>query len=175
MSRRTSVSTLFAAAALAFLLPFGTVSCDEERVSFTGAELVTRTVDADTHEPGGTLADAVESSGGAIALVTFALALVGAAVGARRDRGGGWAIAGASGLFLLAMRAEMSLAEITYGVGYLLSFAAFAGAGLTRFVFRIIERERRGQQAWTWVVAVMVGTPVTAIALACVALVAPSG
>ena len=175
MSRQTSVSTLFAVAALAFLLPFGTVSCDEEQVSFTGAELATLSVDADPDEPEGTLADDVESSGAAIALVTFALALVGAVVGARRDRGGGWAVAGASGLFLLALRAEMSMAEITYGVGYLLSLAAFAGAGLARFVFRIVDRERRGQQAWTWVVALLVGTPAAAVALVFVAAFSQSG
>jgi hypothetical protein len=44
LSRRWLSPTLFALIALCFLLPFATVSCDKASTSFTGVQLVTRTV-----------------------------------------------------------------------------------------------------------------------------------
>src|ERR687888_2256848 len=44
VSRRWLSPTLFALIALCFFLPFATVSCDNARTSFTGVQLVTKTV-----------------------------------------------------------------------------------------------------------------------------------
>jgi hypothetical protein len=164
---RRLTSTLLAAAALAFLLPFGTVSCDGEEVSFTGVELATFQVDADERHPGGTLAEDVEQGGSPIALVTLAIALVGAGTVALRGRGGGFAAAGVAGLFVLFAKGSLMIDSPTvdHGSGYLLAATALAAAGGLRFVVRVIERERAGRNAWPLVVALMLGVPVTAVVL----------
>ena len=163
MSKRKSVSTLFAAAALAFLLPFGTVSCDAERVSVTGIELATFTVDG-AGEPD-SLAAEVEAHG-LWALIALVLALIGASVASLRDRGGGYAAAGLCALFVLGFNADAILGpEIDYEIGYLLSLTAFAAAGLTRFFVRVKARSRDGESVWPWVLGLVLGTPVTATVL----------
>ena len=169
---RRLTSTMLAAAALAFLLPFGTVSCDGEEVSFTGIELATFSVDQDPDEPDGTLVNEVESNGSGIALVALAVAIIGAAVAARRNRGGGYAVGGLVALFLLDMQAEAILfgPDVAYGAGYLLSFASFAAAGLTRLVTRLRARRRVGERIWTWIVATVLGAPVAAVVIAFLAL-----
>jgi len=155
-------STLFAAAALAFLLPFGTVSCEGEEVKPTGIELVTFSVEGG-NEPGSVAAD-VENHG-VMALFALVAALVGAGVALASDRGGGWAVTALCCLFLLGFNGAALLADVDFGPGYLLAFAALGCAGLLRFAIRIVERERSGERAWTWVLALMLGTPATAAVL----------
>jgi hypothetical protein len=75
-------AVLFAAAALCFLLPFGTVSCSgDDKVTVTGVELVTRTVPgagATQGEP--TLAQQVEDDGFVPAVVALVAVLLGLAL-----------------------------------------------------------------------------------------------
>ena len=162
-NRRRVTSTLFAAAALAFFLPFGTVSCGAEEVTVSGVELATYTVDGAERE--GSLAADVEAHG-VMALLALVFALVGTGVALLGDRGGGWAIAGLAALFLLAFNGDTILGpEIEYGPGYVLAVVGLAAAGLVRFGIRVYEREQRGERTWTWIVALVLGTPAVAFAL----------
>ena len=100
LPRRWLSPTLFALIALCFLLPFGTVSCDNASTSFTGVELVTRTV-----PEGGVLAEApdcstdismcVERQASLTAQVALALALIGLVLGfLGAMKGPGWVASG---------------------------------------------------------------------------------
>lgn len=159
---RRVTSTLFAAAALAFLLPFGTVSCSGEEVSVTGLELATHTVDG-ADEPD-SLAAEVEDHG-LFALFALVLALVGAVVAALRDRGGGWAIAGLCALFVLGFNADTMLMDIEYGAGYVLALGSFVLAGLMRFCVRTQSLILEDRRVWPWFVGLFAGTPVALVSL----------
>ena len=82
---RAVSGALFLGIALAFLLPFATVSCDDEdRTTFTGLELATRNVpETPTDVEGATLSSMIEDSGANAA--TFVLLCVAAGC-ARRPR-----------------------------------------------------------------------------------------
>lgn len=154
---------MFAAAALAFLLPFGTVSCGEETVSFTGVELATYDV-AGGDEPDSLAAD-VEAHG-FYALITLAVALVGAGVAAVWNRGGGYAVTGLCGLYVLAVNPDTLLGpEIEWGPGFVLAGFAFLLAGAARLYVRVEERARTGTSSRPLIIALVLGVPVTAIAL----------
>ena len=70
---RSLAVALFAAALLAFLLPFGTVSCGEP-VTFTGLELATSTVHGDDEA----LVDDIEGQGAFFAILAAISVLAGA-------------------------------------------------------------------------------------------------
>jgi hypothetical protein len=143
---------MLVAAALAFLLPFGTVSCDGETVSFTGLELATFSVDSDPTEPDGVLAADVESEGGLLALIALACAIGGAASALLRGRGGGFAVVG-----VLALLGALSNAgwadELEIHAGYGLSVTALVAGATIRGVARLVARRRRAERIWPWLLA----------------------
>ena len=147
VGRRFGVCALLVAAALAFLLPFGTVSCDEKTVRFTGLELATRHVEPDPTErndPDGGLAGKVEGDAGTFALMALVLALFGAGSAAWRSRGGGFATASAVSLLYLVLDAETSMVQIEIGAGYGLALLGVLTAGILRLRSR--RRVRRARR-----------------------------
>jgi hypothetical protein len=135
--RRRLTSALLACAALAFLLPFGTVPSGPEGVSFRGVELVTFTLD--TGASGRIWAEELEADGGAFAVLVLASAVVGAHVAALRERGGGYAASGLIGLVLLWWQAQALYGgpSVDYGLGYTVALLALAAAGLIRLMARL--------------------------------------
>jgi Domain of unknown function (DUF4234) len=130
---RALSAALFLGIALAFLLPFATVSCDQEdRTTFTGLELATRNVpETPTDVEGESLSSMIEDSGANAA--TFVLLCVAAGlllVGLGR-RGGGWFAFGAlAGLAWLGREATGARPFITVHTGYWLALGcALAAAG----------------------------------------------
>lgn len=143
--RRHGVALLLAAAALAFLLPFGTVSCDGETVHFNGAELATRHVQpAKTHELDSDkgLAGDVETDGSTLALMALVFAAFGVGSAAWRGRGGGLALAALFSLLFLVLSAGVSMADVTIEVGYWLALATVVAA----VVIRMRARRRAGKE-----------------------------
>jgi hypothetical protein len=137
---RNGPAVLFAAAVLAFLLPFGTASCNGERVEFTGLELATMRVPADPAPPpeaDGDLAAEVESEGGPYALLALVLALGGLVSAVTKDRGGGFACGAGFALLVLLFNVGESEPEVHARGGYWLALGSVAGAGALR---------RRGRQ-----------------------------
>jgi hypothetical protein len=118
---------LFAAAALCFLLPFGTVSCSgEDKVAVTGVELVSRTVPgagATQGEP--TLAQQVEDDGFVPAVVALVAVLLGLALVVTRPEAIGKAflitLVGIVALLWLPGTAILELADFTLGPGFVLA------------------------------------------------------
>ena len=167
-ARRRLTSTFFAAATLAFFLPFGTVSCGAEEVTVSGVELATFTVDG-ADKPGSLAAD-VEAHG-FMALAALGFAVSGAAVAWVRDRGGGYAVGGLSALFLLTFNSDTILGpDIDHGPGYVIAVLGLLAAGLARFWMRMSDRSERSERIWPWIVALVLGVPVTAVGLLYVAV-----
>ena len=133
-----------------FFLPFATVSCGDQSVTFTGAELA---VGAVPHDGGGQLAEEVESGGQFFALLALALVLAAGVVAAFRSPSrAAFLLAEFAFLALcwLIGQAIVSLADFSLQVGYLLALAlllASMGAHATAM-------RRRGLWA-----AVTVGVP----------------
>ena len=95
-SKRWLSPTLFALILVCFLLPFATVSCDNAQTSFTGRQLVTRTV-----PPGGAVNEApdcssdistcVENEASLTAEIALAVAILGLVLGVLGvGKGPGW-------------------------------------------------------------------------------------
>ena len=142
--RFNGVSALLVAAALAFLLPFGTVSCDEERVSFTGIRLATRTIEPDPAAAGAPdkgLAGDVEAEVGTYALMTLVFLAGGLVSVAVCGRGGGFALAVLLCLLVLLLDAVDNEAEVDIRLGYWLALASVSAAWLLRLWSS--RRERR--------------------------------
>lgn len=138
-------ATLFAAALLSFLLPFGTVSCSDPPVTFTGLELATATVHGDDDY----VVDEIESQGAFFALVAAAAVLAGGclAVAGRRGQGSA-ATVGLVALLLLPWSGWAAMADLVAHSGYVLATGALTvvvGIGATRLL-----RERRcaGRRIW---------------------------
>ena len=112
MRRPFIVSTvLFAMIVVAFVLPFGTVSCEGPAVKFTGYQLATwrvpETTPPATTDDGKNLKDEVENHASFWALLTLGAAVAGALLGLTGRRGGGIAAsAGLFGVFLLVAASE---------------------------------------------------------------------
>ena len=112
---------LFAAALLAFLFPFATVSCGEP-VTFTGLELATARVaddapTADQREFG----DEIESNGTVLALIAVVAAAVGLGLAIAQVRGVGLAaLVGLLALLLLPWSAATAMADFAVHGGYVL-------------------------------------------------------
>ena len=143
-SRGLSVA-LFTAALLAFLLPFGTVSCSEPPITFTGLELATATVHGDDDYVVGE----IESQGTFLAVVAGIAVLVGGclAIAGRRGQGRA-ATVGIVALLLLPWSGWSAMAELVAHSGYTLatgSLTAVVGIRATRLL-----RERRcaGRRIW---------------------------
>jgi hypothetical protein len=135
VSLGTGPAVLFAAAALAFLLPFGTVSCEGETVSFTGLELATMRVPADpapAPEADGDLADEVEAEGGSYALLALVLVIGGLVSAVLQGRGGGFAFGAGFALFVLLINVGETEPDVNARGGYWVALGSVAGAGAIR-------------------------------------------
>jgi len=111
---------IFAGILLAFLLPFATVSCGDEEVTFTGVQLATEQVpQAETESRDEPLSEEVESSSSHWAFVALVAAAVGFGLGIAGRRGGGIAAAtGLLGLLCLLLSAAGTLADVDIHVGF---------------------------------------------------------
>jgi len=82
-TRRWASPGVFAGIVVAFLLPFATVSCDGEEVTFTGAELALQRVPEEAQIALRPLADDVESESSHGAVIALAAAVAGSLSGSR--------------------------------------------------------------------------------------------
>jgi hypothetical protein len=142
---RSHVSpALFALAALAFVLPFATVSCEGAETSFTALQLATRTVPDGGRPDGGgfgesctcrDISDEVEHPDSWFADAAAFAALVGLGLGiARMRRGPGWAAL--VGLLSTAyMGLSGGLATVHLRIGYWLMLGSFGAAAALHLVF----------------------------------------
>jgi Domain of unknown function (DUF4234) len=151
-------AALFLGVALAFLLPFATVSCDtEDRTTFTGLQLATRSVpETPTEIEGDSLSSLIEDSGARAA--TFVLLSVAAGlllVGLGR-RGGGWFAFGAlGGLAWLGREATGARPFITVHAGYWLALGFSIAAVAWYGVLALDRLEPRPYDRRPWVVLLL--------------------
>jgi hypothetical protein len=138
---------LFLAAALCFLLPFGTVSCEEEPVHVTGIELATKSVPGtgrlEDGEPN--FAQEVENRGFVPAALALASALLGfglALAGARCRWTFGVALFGLAALAILRFVAT-DADTVRVEVGFIGALVCFGLAVLDDLNAAISFRERR--------------------------------
>ena len=185
MLRRWLSPSVFTLVALCFLLPFATVSyvggCENSgepgEASFTGIQLVTRTVPtatgADNRHWAHELSNYVEHTSATAAEIAFAAAIVGLVLGLL-------GLAGGPGLCAAVGLGAVLQLPFTIGDGYewdahaghWLTLAGFAGAGALHFL-RWAERRRiaggRSRAEWfgigAGVLALTVALPVSAFAL----------
>ncbi|HEX6724407.1 MAG TPA: hypothetical protein VF073_04115 [Gaiella sp.] len=158
---RLAVSTLFAAALLAFLFPFATVSCGDP-VTFTGIELATARVADDTPTADQReFADEIESNGTVLALVALAAIALGLGLAVAQVRGFGLAaLVGLGALLLLPWSAAFALADFQVHGGYVLAVGATAGVVSIRRGAAVRRRHREGRRRWP---AVLVALPLLAL------------
>ena len=158
---RLASSTLFAAALLAFLFPFATVSCGEP-VTFTGLELATARVahDAPTgHER--EFGDEIEANGTVLALVALVAAAAGLGLAVTQVRGvGPAAVVGLLALLLLPWSAAAELADFAVRGGYLLATSALTTVVGMRRVEAVRRRHRERRRRWP---ALLAAVPLVAL------------
>jgi hypothetical protein len=150
MVKRWISPSLFALAALAFLLPFATVSCDGAKTSFSGIQLVTHTVPAGgmVDEAGDCSADlstCIEHETSTAAGLALLAALVGVGLGYLGVvRGPGWCATVALGALAYLPLADPLVDEQLHS-GYVLSFAFLLAAGVLHAgrAFGRLRRRRR--------------------------------
>jgi hypothetical protein len=145
--RRWLSPAYFGLAALAFLLPFATVSCDNATTTFTGIQLVTHTVPAggrvDEADCSADLSACVEHRASTTAGIALAAVLVGLILGLLGiGRGAGWCAAvGFLATAILPFKSDM--ASVNARSGYLLALLSLlAACGL-----QMIRRFRRPRPA----------------------------
>lgn len=142
---RGLVATLFAAALLAFLLPFGTVSCSEPPTTFTGLELATGTVHGDDE----ILVGEIVTGGMLFALLGGIAALVGGGIAITGGRGqGSAATVGLVALLLLPWRGWSEMAELEAHSGYVLATGSLAAAVAIRATRLVRNRSAAGRRIW---------------------------
>ena len=144
--RRRGPAVLFAAAALAFLLPFGTVSCGNQTVSFTGVQLATMQVPPDPvprTDPSNGLAAHVEAQAGAWALLALVLVVGGHVSALALGRGGGFAFGSGFALCVLLFDAATTGADARVRGGLWLALTCVAGAGAMRASAALRARRSR--------------------------------
>ena len=168
LTSRLTASTLFAAALLAFLLPFATVSCGEP-VTFTGLELATGRVADDAPSAGQReFGDEIESNGTVLALIALVASAVGLVLALAQVRGvGPAAFVGALALLLLPWSAAAALADFAVHGGYVLATGALTAIVAIRRVDAVRRRHRDHRRRWP---AVLVAVPVVALVGVTVAL-----
>jgi hypothetical protein len=147
--RRWLSPTLFAVAALAFLLPFATVSCDGKSTTFTGAQLVTHTVPKGgvLDEPGDCstyIGTCVENASSGTAAVALLAALLGLAIGVIGvARGPGWCAAvGLGALLVMPFEGGLVGPDVNLRSGYVSAFCSLLVACLLHG-WRAWARRRR--------------------------------
>lgn len=157
MGARLGTVTLFAAALLAFLLPFATVSCGDP-VTFTGLELATATVADDTHTTAEReFAAEIQSDGTLLALLALSAAATGLALAALGVRGwGASSLVGLLALLLLPWVAGAAWADFAVHEGYVFSVAALTAVVARRRVAAVRRRRRERIRVWP---AVLAGVP----------------
>ena len=139
---RLTVSALFAAALLAFLLPFGTVSCGTP-VTFTGLELATANVAGDDEY----VVDEANGTPALVAAVAALSAVAGLLLALAGARGQGTsALVGLLALLLLPWMT--GLAEFQVHVGFDLAVAALATVVAWRA--RLLIGRRRAARLRIW-------------------------
>jgi hypothetical protein len=138
-------AALFAAALLAFLLPFGTVSCSEPPITFTGLELATATVHGDDEYVVGE----IESQGTFVALVAGLAALVGGYLAVAGRKGQGCAASvGIVALLLLPWIGWWAWADFVAHSGYVLATGSLTAVVGIRAAFLLRERRCAGRRIW---------------------------
>lgn len=148
MSRVLS-ATAFAAAALAFMLPFGVVSsCDGAEVHFTGTELVTFSVPADDAQDV-ELRGSLERGAGPFALA----ALIGTALGLVLSILGRPGAGRCAALGVVAMQLSLYAMVLVSDdgdlfVGFWLALASFVVAGLVSLIREVRGRGRARRSVW---------------------------
>jgi hypothetical protein len=123
---------VFAGIVAAFFLPFATVSCEGAETTFTGVQLVTKTVPEGgvIDEEEGEISDRVESESSGVAAIIIFVAVAGFIIGAFGiERGPGW-IAALGIILTIVLGANTEQADVQYLVGYKLVFALFIWAGV---------------------------------------------
>ena len=146
--RKRGPAILFAVAALAFLLPFGTVSCGNQTVSFTGLELATMQVRPDPvaqADATGGLAAHVEAKAGAWALLALILAAGGLLSAIALGRGGGFAFGSGFALLVLLLDAATTNADVRVRGGLWLALTSVSGAGAMRAKAALRARRLRNE------------------------------
>jgi hypothetical protein len=148
---RLASPTLFALIALAFFLPFATVSCDGRTTHTTGIQLVTRTVpyggrldlagDCEDY-----IGQCVEAKASNTATVAFLAALAGLVLGALGIvRGPGWcALVGFGAILVLPF--EGLFADISLEAGWIVAFFGFLTLGIGHAVWAIRRGRRRRRE-----------------------------
>jgi hypothetical protein len=144
--RRWFSPVLFALIGLCFLLPFGTVSCEDKTTTFTGAQLATWTVPEGGVVNDADLAEQIEGEGSGLALVTLVACVLGVLLGLiRMSWGEGWcAAAGLVTTLILGVKAANSLAT-TLHAGYLLALLLFLCAAVLH-ASRDLRRRRASRR-----------------------------
>src|SRR5262245_41441829 len=148
-SARLAIPTLFAVALLAFLLPFGTVSCGTP-VSFTGVELATAHVAGDD--------DVVVDGANGTPAVVAAFAAVAAAAGLLLALAGvrGQGTSALTGLLALLLLPWMTgLAEFRVHEGFVLSVAALASIVAWRSRVLVVRRRAARWRVWPAVTGIV--------------------
>jgi hypothetical protein len=134
---------VFAGIVAAFFLPFATVSCEGAETTFTGVQLVTKTVPEGgvIDEEEGEISDRVESESSGVAAIIIFVAVAGFIIGAFGiERGPGW-IAALGIILTIVLGANTDQADVQYLVGYKLVFALFIWAGVLHLA-RALARGR---------------------------------
>jgi hypothetical protein len=153
LGRRVS-PTLFAVIALAFFLPFATVSCDGATTHTTGIQLVTHTVPhggkLDLYEEcEGYIGQCVEHTASLTATVAFAAALLGLVFGLLGIvRGPGWfALIGLGAIVFMPFQGLF--ADISLEAGWIIAFFGFLTAGVVHAVWAVRRGRRRRREKKT--------------------------
>jgi hypothetical protein len=148
MSRVLS-ATAFAAAALAFTLPFGVVtSCDGAEVHFTGAQVAAYSVPA-RHAKDEGLRDDLEQNAGPFALAALLAAVFGVALSVLGRTGAG--ICAAVGIVAMQLLQYATIAVSDGGSdlgGFWLAFGSFVAAGVVCLVRELRSRRRARRSVW---------------------------
>jgi hypothetical protein len=150
-TRRLLSPTLFAVIALAFFLPFATVSCDGATTHATGIQLVTHTVpDGGQLDAGpdckGSIGQCVEAKASTTATVALAAALLGLVLGLLGIvRGPGWcALIGFVSIVLLPL--EGLFADIQLEAGWVFACFGFLAAWIGHTVWAVRRWRRRRRE-----------------------------
>lgn len=179
---RWGSATIFAGIVLAFLLPFATVSCSDDEVTFTGAQLAFGQVpEEDDPSAAGSFAEDVEKEATPWAFLALASAVTGLALGIAGRRGGGIAaVVGLLGMSMLLWSAAANLVDVDLHAGFVLSVLGYLAAAVAHAVASLRRRRaaraksprprgRRRRIAAAAIVAVVLG-----VVAGCSALVATS-